>query len=188
MNPEPAITTRPQPLKAVMRPIAHLRWWIGAVLLGSTIINYIDRQTLSLLAPYLKLEYHWTNTDYANIVIGVLNVAMTVVAIRLVDRVGRKPMLIAGVSGMIVSLLVLGLSLTLLAEPKSPSDPAGRLTSSLWTTPKVAIASVWASRYRHRAARREGSAATATSSIPRTDSSAPARSRRPRTRSRQIHP
>jgi len=29
------------------------------------VINYIDRQTLSILAPYLKQEYHWTNTDYA---------------------------------------------------------------------------------------------------------------------------
>jgi len=46
-----------------------LRWWIGGILFASTVINYIDRQTLSLLAPYLKLEYHWTNTDYANIVI-----------------------------------------------------------------------------------------------------------------------
>ena len=33
---------------------------------------------------------------YANLVIGVVNVAMTVIAIRLVDRVGRKPLLLAG--------------------------------------------------------------------------------------------
>jgi ACS family hexuronate transporter-like MFS transporter len=51
------------------RPIKNLRWWIGGVLFASTVINYLDRQTLSLLAPYLKVEYHWTNTDYANIVI-----------------------------------------------------------------------------------------------------------------------
>ena len=37
------------------RAIHALRWWIGAVLFASTIINYIDRQTLSLLAPYLKV-------------------------------------------------------------------------------------------------------------------------------------
>ncbi len=30
------------------------RWWIGSLLLGSTIINYIDRQTLSVLAPILQ--------------------------------------------------------------------------------------------------------------------------------------
>jgi ACS family hexuronate transporter-like MFS transporter len=49
------------------KPIPSLRWWIGGLLFASTVINYIDRQTLSLLAPYLKLEYHWTNSDYANI-------------------------------------------------------------------------------------------------------------------------
>jgi MFS transporter, ACS family, hexuronate transporter len=43
------------------KPIGSLRWWIGGLLFVSTVINYIDRQTLSLLAPYLKLEYHWTN-------------------------------------------------------------------------------------------------------------------------------
>src|SRR5581483_4225310 len=54
---------------AANRTIPHLRWWIGALLFASTVINYIDRQTLSLLAPFLKVQYHWTNTDYANIII-----------------------------------------------------------------------------------------------------------------------
>src|SRR6266446_3555306 len=49
------------------RPIPSLRWWIGGILFASTVINYIDRQTLSILAPFLKQDYHWTNVDYANI-------------------------------------------------------------------------------------------------------------------------
>ena len=49
--------------------IRSLRWWIGGILFASTVINYIDRQTLSILAPYLKHDYHWTNVDYANIAI-----------------------------------------------------------------------------------------------------------------------
>ena len=49
------------------RAIPCLRWWIGGILFASTVINYIDRQTLSILAPFLKQEYHWSNTDYANI-------------------------------------------------------------------------------------------------------------------------
>ena len=57
------------PMATASRPISSLRWWIGGLLFASTVINYIDRQTLSLLAPYLKLEYHWTNTDYANLAI-----------------------------------------------------------------------------------------------------------------------
>src|SRR5262245_3019217 len=53
-----------------VRPIRNLRWWIAALLFASTVINYIDRQTLSLLSPYLKESYHWTNTDYAKLLIG----------------------------------------------------------------------------------------------------------------------
>ncbi|HEY3130947.1 MAG TPA: MFS transporter [Acidobacteriota bacterium] len=51
------------------KTIKHLRWYIGALLFLSTVINYIDRQTLSVLAPYLKTEYHWNNQDYRWIVI-----------------------------------------------------------------------------------------------------------------------
>src|SRR3989442_8844302 len=72
------------------RPIPHLRWWIGRLLFASTVINYIDRQTLALLAPYLKQDYHWTNTDYANIVI-TFRVAYSIGqprSGRLLDRVG----------------------------------------------------------------------------------------------------
>ena len=75
-----------------LRPIASLRWWIGALLFASTVINYIDRQTLSLLAPYLKLEYHWTNSDYANLAIA-FRVAYSIgqsVFGRLMDRVGTR--------------------------------------------------------------------------------------------------
>jgi ACS family hexuronate transporter-like MFS transporter len=74
------------------KPIQSLRWWIGGLLFASTVINYLDRQTLSLLAPYLKLEYHWTNSDYANIAIA-FRVAYSIgqsVFGRLMDRVGTR--------------------------------------------------------------------------------------------------
>src|SRR6266545_1031602 len=51
------------------KPIKHLRWYIGGALFLSTVINYIDRQTLSVLAPYIKTEYQWTNTDFAMLII-----------------------------------------------------------------------------------------------------------------------
>jgi ACS family hexuronate transporter-like MFS transporter len=51
------------------RPIRNLRWYIGGLLFLSTVINYIDRQTLSVLAPYLMEEYTWTNTDFAMVLI-----------------------------------------------------------------------------------------------------------------------
>src|SRR5258705_11216366 len=75
-----------------VRPIRNLRWWIGALLFASTVINYIDRQTLSLLSPYLKQLYQWTNSDYANLLIG-FRVAYAIgqsVCGRLMDRVGTR--------------------------------------------------------------------------------------------------
>jgi MFS transporter, ACS family, hexuronate transporter len=74
------------------KAIPSLRWWIGALLFASTVINYIDRQTLSLLAPYLKLQYHWTNSDYANLAIA-FRVAYSIGQTgfgRLMDRVGTR--------------------------------------------------------------------------------------------------
>ena len=74
------------------RAISSLRWWIAGLLFASTIINYTDRQTLSVLAPYLKLEHHWTNRDYANIVIAfrvAYSLGMALCG-RLMDRVGTR--------------------------------------------------------------------------------------------------
>ena len=75
-----------------MRPIRHLRWYIGGLLFLSTVINYIDRQTLSVLAPYLKTEYTWSNTDFAWLLIA-FRVAYAVgqtIAGRIVDRLGTR--------------------------------------------------------------------------------------------------
>jgi ACS family hexuronate transporter-like MFS transporter len=74
------------------RSIPFLRWWIGGLLFASTVINYMDRQTLSILAPYLKIDYHWSNTDYAYIVIAfrvAYSIGMSVFG-RLMDRIGTR--------------------------------------------------------------------------------------------------
>jgi ACS family hexuronate transporter-like MFS transporter len=74
------------------KPIPSLRWWIGGLLFASTVINYIDRQTFSLLAPYLKLQYHWTNSDYANLAIA-FRVAYSLGQMgfgKLMDRIGTR--------------------------------------------------------------------------------------------------
>lgn len=68
------------------------RWWIAALLFASTTINYIDRQTLSVLAPYLKRDFAWSNSDFALIVIA-FRAAYTifqVVSGRLLDKLGTK--------------------------------------------------------------------------------------------------
>jgi ACS family hexuronate transporter-like MFS transporter len=77
---------------ASARPISNLRWWIGGLLFASTVINYIDRQTLSVLAPYLKQQYEWNNQNFAMVVIA-FRVAYSVgqtVSGRLIDRIGTR--------------------------------------------------------------------------------------------------
>ncbi|HEY6265978.1 MAG TPA: MFS transporter [Candidatus Acidoferrum sp.] len=85
--PLTAQTPSPHP-----RPIPSLRWWIGVLLFASTVINYIDRQTLSILAPFLKQQYRWTNSDYAAIAIAfriAYSIGQTVCG-RQIDRVGTR--------------------------------------------------------------------------------------------------
>jgi len=69
-----------------------LRWYIGGLLFLSTVINYIDRQTLSVLAPILKTEFRWTNSDFALIVIAfraAYAIGQTASG-RFLDRVGTR--------------------------------------------------------------------------------------------------
>lgn len=52
-----------------------------------------------------------SNTDSAllqTIVLGAVNLAFTIVALQLVDRVGRRPLLLFGITGMILSLVAMG--------------------------------------------------------------------------------
>ena len=45
----------------------RVRWWIVWTLFLSTVINYISRQTFSVLAPLITAQYHLTHTDLAKI-------------------------------------------------------------------------------------------------------------------------
>jgi ACS family hexuronate transporter-like MFS transporter len=72
--------------------IPHLRWWIAALLFLSTVINYIDRQTLSVLSPVLARELHLSPIEYSNILTAFL-AAYTVMYVGsgfLVDRWGTR--------------------------------------------------------------------------------------------------
>jgi ACS family hexuronate transporter-like MFS transporter len=46
----------------------RLRWFVLTLLFGITVINFIDRQTVSVLAPILKQVLHLNNTQYGRIV------------------------------------------------------------------------------------------------------------------------
>ncbi|MCP5119646.1 MAG: MFS transporter, partial [bacterium] len=73
-------------------PIPHLRWWIIALLFCSTVINYVDRQTLSILARTIQDDLAMTEMDYARVVQAFL-LAYTLVYLfagRLTDRLGAR--------------------------------------------------------------------------------------------------
>jgi MFS transporter, SP family, sugar:H+ symporter len=106
-------------------------------LVGINTIIYYAPTTLT------NVGYSDQSAIYANIAIGVLNVAMTVLAIRLVDRVGRKPLLLAGLAGMVTSLAVLGGSLSIMSEPNSPGDPAAIVTLICLGTFIASFAATW---------------------------------------------
>jgi ACS family hexuronate transporter-like MFS transporter len=47
----------------------NYRWAICALLFFACVVNYMDRQVLGLLKPVLGKTFHWTEMDYANIVV-----------------------------------------------------------------------------------------------------------------------
>jgi len=47
--------------------VSGLRWYIAVILFLSTVICYIDRLTISILAPVIKIDLNLTNVEYAAI-------------------------------------------------------------------------------------------------------------------------
>ena len=73
--------------------IGKYRWTILSLVFFATTINYLDRQVISLLKDdYLEPAFHWTESDYANVVIvfqicyalGMLSVGA------IIDKIGTK--------------------------------------------------------------------------------------------------
>lgn len=50
------------------RVFSRMRWAILALLFASTVLNYVDRQTLSILAPMVQRDLHISDIGYAHIV------------------------------------------------------------------------------------------------------------------------
>jgi MFS transporter, ACS family, aldohexuronate transporter len=75
-----------------MKPTRRLRWWIVWTLFGSTVINYVDRQTLSVLAPVIIREFHFTHSDYSRIVSSfqVAYAGMWLIGGVLIDVIGTR--------------------------------------------------------------------------------------------------
>jgi hypothetical protein len=67
-NAMSAIKSEPRDALALSTATSHSRWLVLALLLIITIINFIDRQTVSVLAPVLRQTLHLSNEQYGRIV------------------------------------------------------------------------------------------------------------------------
>ena len=106
-------------------------------IIGINTIIYYAPTTLT------NVGYGAAAAIYANLIIGVVNVVMTLVAIWIIDRVGRKPLLLVGLVGMVASLTILGLSTLLLSEPSSPTDAVAVITLLCLAGFIISFAATW---------------------------------------------
>ena len=93
--------------------------WVRPVLvvgIGLAVFQqFVGINTVIYYAPTIIKSTGLANVAsvLATVGIGVVNVVMTVVAILIIDRVGRKPLLLVGLAGMTVSLVILGAAFAL---------------------------------------------------------------------------
>src|ERR1043165_8902880 len=72
--------------------VRGLRWWIVSLIFLATLINYIDRLTISVLAPVITKDLGLTNTEFGGVVTWFL-LAYTIsqgVSGKLYDRIGTR--------------------------------------------------------------------------------------------------
>lgn len=92
--------------------IRGFRWWIAVLLLLASILNYIDRQTLSILAPTIQADLQLSDAQYGNVVSAFL-VAYTIaylVSGRIVDALGTKASLALFVGWWSIANMLTGLA------------------------------------------------------------------------------
>jgi len=125
------------------KPIPGLRWWIVGLLCLATQLNYLDRQTLSFLAPVIQKEFHLTDADYATVTAAFLwtYAIAYLFSGRFVDWLGERRgylLFVTGwsVAGMLHSLAKSLASLAcfrgLLALMEPANFPAGLKAISEW--------------------------------------------------------
>jgi ACS family hexuronate transporter-like MFS transporter len=75
-----------------MTVLQPARWAMIALVFWATVINYLDRQALSVAAPVLREQFHMSNVDYSRVVFAFM-LAYTVmngIAGPLIDRLGTR--------------------------------------------------------------------------------------------------
>lgn len=72
--------------------VRGLRWWIVGLVSVATLINYLDRLTISVLAPVIREDLNLTNLEYASIGT-IFLLAYTIsqsISGKLFDRIGTR--------------------------------------------------------------------------------------------------
>lgn len=92
----------------------NIRWTVVALIFFATTINYIDRQVIGLLKPYIQDDLGWTEADYGYIVTA-FQVAYGIGMLlggRMLDRLGSK-------SGYSIAIIVWSIGAVLHATVRS---------------------------------------------------------------------
>ncbi len=82
----------PGSVAAPRAPLHNLRWYICGLLFLATVLNYVDRQVFSILAPDLQRDIGWSELSYGRIVIAFqLSYALGLIGCgRLIDKIGTR--------------------------------------------------------------------------------------------------
>ncbi|MEO8660242.1 MAG: MFS transporter [Bryobacteraceae bacterium] len=88
---KPMAMITPPPTAAGIVP-SRTRWLMISLVFAATVINYLDRQTLSVLAPVLREEFGMSNVTYSRIVSAFMlsYTIMNGVSGPLIDRLGTR--------------------------------------------------------------------------------------------------
>lgn len=123
--------------------LKNYRWLILTLLVSATTINYLDRQIIGLLKPILEIEFSWTETDFAFLVMAFTGAyAVGLVSWGwLIDRIGTKRGYIISVTAWSImgmlhavarSVTGFGLARIGLGLTESGNVPAGMKTIAEW--------------------------------------------------------
>ncbi len=132
---------------AVDAAASRQRWLMIGLVFLATVINYLHRQTLAVVAPVLTEQFHMSNVDYSRVIFGFM-LAYTImngVSGPMVDRLGTKlgyAVCIAwwSIAAMLHAaawnVLSLGVFRFLLGMGEAGNWPAGVKVVAEWFRPK----------------------------------------------------
>ncbi len=126
-----------------MAASGHLRWSIALLLCLSSTLNYLDRQTLSVLAATIQRELQLTDVQYSYVTSSFLlsYTVMYAVSGRVIDAIGVRRGLMLFVSGWSIATMLHGLTRSLvglsffrflLGATQPANFPAGVRAAAEW--------------------------------------------------------